>query len=388
MTPGGASDLRHPRVRGDPHVESYLRPVNSKPNRIRELDVMRGVALCGIFLVNMVDFSGSALRAGTFASRGTMIDQGVDLAIACFALTKFYLLFSFLFGVGFAVQMQRMEETGRPFVRLYMQRLAVLLLIGIAHSILLWDGDILRLYAVAGVLLLMVRKVRTRVLLTIAAAITIAGTVYFSFVPLQNASTLMSPASITAYASGTYTEVVMLRASERSIIDIQIPMVFVMFLLGLVVGRENIIANIRNHESFLRRAWKGALPLGILGSIAMLVGYSTENSLLVSLSTHVGAPLLSFSYVALILLNAERLRLFAYAGRMALTNYLMHSLISTTLFYGYGFGLYDSLSAAESTLLALVILAAQIAISKWWLSHHRMGPMEWLWRKSAGLDSK
>ncbi|MFN6113462.1 MAG: DUF418 domain-containing protein [Bacteroidota bacterium] len=362
--------------------------MNFKPDRIKELDVMRGVALGGIFLVNMVDFSGSALRAGTFASRGTMIDQGVDLAIACFALTKFYLLFSFLFGVGFAVQMQRMEETGRPFVRLYMQRLAVLLLIGIAHSILLWDGDILRLYAVAGVLLLMVRKVRTRVLLTIAAAITIAGTVYFSFVPLQNASTLMSPASITAYASGTYTEVVMLRASERSIIDIQIPMVFVMFLLGLVVGRENIIANIRNHESFLRRAWKGALPLGILGSIAMLVGYSTENSLLVSLSTHVGAPLLSFSYVALILLNTERLHLFAYAGRMALTNYLMHSLISTTLFYGYGFGLYDSLSAAESTLLALVILAAQIAISKWWLSHHRMGPMEWLWRKSAGLDSK
>lgn len=358
----------------------------SKPDRIQELDVLRGVALCGIFLVNMVDFSGSALRDGTFGMRGTAVDQFVDLTIACFALTKFYLLFSFLFGVGFAVQMRRMEETGRPFVRLYLQRLGVLLLIGIAHSILVWDGDILRLYALAGGLLLIVRKLPTVALLTLAAVIAVAGTAYFSFIPLQNASTMMSSVSISTYSSGTYAEVVMLRASERSIIDIQIPMVVVMFLLGLVVGREGIIANIRRHESYLRRAWKVALPLGIMGSIAMLVGYETENSFLVSLSTHVGAPLLSFSYVALILLNTDRLRLFAYAGRMALTNYLLHSVISTTLFYGYGLGLYDKLSSTESTLIALSILALQITISKWWLTQHRMGPMEWLWRSMARID--
>ncbi len=360
--------------------------MEQKTKRIEELDVLRGVALCGIFLVNMVDFSGSALRAGTFAARGSAIDQVVDLAIACFALTKFYLLFSFLFGVGFAVQMQRMEESGRPFVRLYLQRLGVLLLIGIAHSILLWDGDILRLYALAGVLLMMVRKLPTRALLATAGGIALAGTVYFSFVPLEDASTLMSTASISAYSSGTYAELVQLRASERSIIDIQIPMVFTMFLLGLVVGREKILSNISIHENFLRRAWKVTLPLGILGSIAMLVGYSAQEPFLVSLSTHVGAPLLSFSYVALILLNARRLQVFAHAGRMALTNYLMHSVVATTLFYGYGYGLYDKLSATESTLLALVILAAQIALSKLWLSRHRMGPMEWLWRKTAGVD--
>ena len=358
--------------------------MNRTADRIEELDVLRGIALCGIFLVNMVDFSGSGLRAGTFAVRGTSIDQIVDLAIACFALTKFYLLFSFLFGVGFAVQMQRMEESGRPFVRLYLQRLGVLLLIGVAHSILLWDGDILRLYAVAGVLLLMLRRLSSRLLLLIAGGIAIAGTIYFSFVPLEDASTLMSPSSITAYSSGTYFEVVQLRASERSIIDIQIPMVFTMFLIGLVVGREKIISNISNHGFFLRRAWMITLPLGIVGSIAMLVGYNTKNPVLVSLSTHVGAPLLSFSYVALVLLNARRLRVFAYAGRMALTNYLMHSVVATTLFYGYGFGLYDKLSSTEATLVALIILAVQILLSKLWLSRYSMGPMEWVWRKLAG----
>lgn len=359
--------------------------MHSRTDRIEELDVLRGVALCGIFLVNMIDFSGSALRAGTLTMRGTIIDQLVDLLIAGFAITKFYLIFSFLFGVGFAVQMQRMQESGRPFVRLYMQRLGVLLAIGVAHTVLLWDGDILRLYAIAGLLLLILRKIPTKPLLMIAAGVIVSGTVYFSFVPLDSSSTLMSSSSLAVYASGTYTDLVKHRLSEQFVLDIQIPMVLAMFLLGLVVGRERIISNIHTHETFLRRAWKGALPLGILGSLAMLVGYATENSFLVSLSVHLGAPLLSFSYVALILLNARRLRLFAYAGRMALTNYLAHSVISTTLFYSYGFGLYDKLSATESTLLALAILSAQIAISKWWLSHNRMGPMEWLWRKMAGI---
>ena len=354
-------------------------------NRIHELDVLRGVALCGIFLVNMVDFSGSALRVGTFAARGTAVDQIVDLAIACFALTKFYLLFSFLFGVGFAVQMQRMQQSGRPFLRLYLQRLSVLLLIGLTHSILVWDGDILRLYVLAGVLLLTLRNQPSRMLLLIAGGIALAGAAYFSCVPIEDASTLTSPASVRAYSSGTYVDVVILRASERSIVDIQIPMVFTMFLVGLVVGREEILSNIRNHEVFLRRAWKVALPLGIIGSLALLVGYITSSPLLVSLSIHVGAPLLSFAYFALIVLNARRLRLFAYAGRMALTNYLMQSVVATTLFYGYGFGLYDKFSATVSTFLALLILAAQIALSKMWLSRYPMGPMEWVWRRLAGV---
>ena len=356
-----------------------------KADRIEELDVLRGVALCGIFLVNMVDFSGSALRVGTFTARGTAVDQIVDLTIATFALTKFYLLFSFLFGVGFAVQMQRMEESGRPFLRLYLQRLSVLLLIGIAHSILVWDGDILRLYALAGVLLLLLRKLPSGLLLLIAGGVALAGTVYFSFVPIEYASMMTSPASVKAYSSGTYVDVVMLRASERSFVDIQFPMVFTMFLVGLVVGREKIFSNIRDHEAFLRRAWKVALPLGIIGSLTLLIGYITTLPLLVSLSIHVGAPLLSFSYIALITLNARRLRLFAFAGRMALTNYLMQSVIATTLFYGYGFGLYDKFSATESTLLALLILVAQIGLSKLWLSRYPMGPMEWVWRRLAGV---
>lgn len=94
-------------------------------------------------------FQQFRLRADTIGTRGGEIDQLIDIAIAFFAITKFYLLFSFLFGVGFAMQMRRMAATNRPFVGFYLRRLLILLVIGFAHAILLWDGDILRLYAPA-----------------------------------------------------------------------------------------------------------------------------------------------------------------------------------------------------------------------------------------------
>lgn len=133
---------------------TVLPTVTPVRERIVVLDVLCGFALFGMLLVNMLDFSSSALRADTLGVRGSELDQLVDIAIAFFAITKFYLLFSFLFGVGFAVQMRRMQTTGRPFVGFYLRRLLFLFLIGLIHAVFIWDGDILRLYAAAGVLLL------------------------------------------------------------------------------------------------------------------------------------------------------------------------------------------------------------------------------------------
>ncbi len=131
-------------------------PIQPNQERIVALDVLRGFALFGVLLVNMLDFSSSAFRDDSLGMRGNVLDQVVDVAILFFAVTKFYLLFSLLFGIGFAVQMQRLESTGRPVVSFFVRRMGVLLIIGLLHAILLWDGDILRLYAVAGLLLLLV----------------------------------------------------------------------------------------------------------------------------------------------------------------------------------------------------------------------------------------
>lgn len=354
-----------------------LRPVQE---RIGPLDVLRGFALLGVFLVNMVDFSSSALRTESFGLRGNWLDQSVDVVIALFAITKFYLLFSLLFGIGFAVQMRRAQTTTRGFVGFYLRRLLVLLLIGLVHATLIWDGDILRLYAVAGVLLLLVRHWSDRVLLGLAAAIALVGFAYFSFVPLGAASTSTQAGEIEIYRHGSYLDLVLHRWNQPLMLDIQIPMVLVMFLVGLVVGRAGLLDQAATYRPFLRRAWPWVLPFALIGNGLFLLGADQGIPWLISLGIHVGAPLLSFVYVAWVLLGAEQLRFLAPVGQMALTNYLAQSLIGTTLFYGYGGGLYDQVGPTLTLGLVLVIFTLQLFLSQAWLKQYRFGPMEWLWR--------
>jgi uncharacterized protein len=249
-----------------------LQPVQE---RIAALDILRGFALFGILLVNMLDFSGSALRANTLGARGNELDQLVDAGIAFFAITKFYLLFSFLFGVGFAVQMRRMEASGRPFVGFYVRRLAVLFAIGLAHAILLWEGDILRLYAVAGLLLLVVRRLPDAALLGLAGMIALVGLIGFALPSTVNAfSGLMDTDTIRLFSAGTYAELVQYRLGHQAVLDVQIPMVLVMFLVGLVAGRSGVLDQPERYQPFLRRWWKWALPVGLVGNAILVLGYA------------------------------------------------------------------------------------------------------------------
>lgn len=349
--------------------------------RILALDVLRGFALFGILLVNMLDFSGSALRLNTLGVRGNELDQLVDVGVTFFAVTKFYLLFSFLFGVGFAVQMRRTEAKGGSFVGFYLRRLGVLFLIGLAHAVLIWDGDILRLYAVAGLLLLLVRGLSTRILLGLALLIGVGGLLYFGGVgDMSSMSEMMSGEAVRLFMSGSYGELVSYRLAQPYLPDIQTPMVLVMFLLGLVVGRSGVLDAPARYEGFLRRAWKWALPIALVGNAALIYGAVVADSWLISIGIHIGAPALSFVYVCAVLLNAHRLGWLAPVGQMALTNYLAHSLVCTTLFYGYGFGLYDQLTPTVTFALCFVLFGAQVLVSGVWMGQYRFGPMEWLWR--------
>lgn len=355
-----------------------LQPVQE---RIAVLDILRGFALFGVLMVNMLDFSGSGLRASTLGMRGSELDQLVDLTVVAFFVLKFYLLFSFLFGVGFAVQMRRAEAGGKSFVGMYLRRLFFLFVIGMVHAILIWDGDILRLYAVAGVLLLLVRKLSTRVLLAVALVIALGGLIFYSTVSgIDEMSAMTSADSARLFIDGSYAELVTYRANQPPALDIQIPMVLVMFLLGLAVGRSGVLEQPERYRPFLRRWWKWALPVGVIGSALMLIGYAENNGVLVSLSVHIGTPALTFVYLSVVLLNADKLRWLAPVGQMALSNYLTHSLICTTLFYGYGFGLYDQLAPLATFGLVFVIFGAQLMISAWWMRRFRFGLFEWLWR--------
>ncbi|HEX2909136.1 MAG TPA: DUF418 domain-containing protein [Phototrophicaceae bacterium] len=354
--------------------------------RIAAIDVLRGFALGGILLVNILDFGSSAFRAGTLGIRGSTFDQLIDQMIVVFAVTKFYLLFSFLFGVGFAVQMCRMEATGRPFVSFYLRRLSGLFIIGLAHAVLLWDGDILRLYAIVGGLLLVVRKLPLRVLLGLALSITLGALIFFA--TQMDISRFGDPATdhlIPLLVGKNYAALVSYRLSAQLQLGsqfpiFQIPMVAVMFLLGLAVGRNGLLDQPERYQPFLRRWWGWALVVGLLGNFLLAGGYAVHNTVLVSIGIYVGAPVLSFAYASLVLLNVERLRALAPVGQMALTNYLIHSLVFTTVFYGYGLRRYDQLLVWALPVLVALIYGVQVWFSGWWLRRFRFGPVEWLWR--------
>lgn len=389
--------------------------------RIQTIDILRGFALFGILLVNLHLFSHPVqeLLIG-YDDVGPLLDRIVALGIQVFAESKFYPIFSFLFGLGFALQVQRTEERGSPFLPLYARRLFILLLIGLAHAVFVWVGDILVLYAVLGaILLLFFRKRSPRTLLVWAgvfltlavllpaglsglamlAKLTPAGAAEVS------ASYAASDAGLRAeaakadiiYATGSFAEITAQRLSDlRLMYSVAIFLAFnafAMFLLGLYAGRRGIFRNVSAHAPLLKKVFWWGCALGLSSSfVHAMVSHGPEFALptwldiLANTARTLGAPVLALGYIAgltLLLQHAAwraRLGPLAAVGRMALTNYLMQSLIATTLFYGYGFGLFGQVGPGLGLLITVAIYGLQIPLSAWWLRHFQFGPVEWLWR--------
>ncbi|HET9221138.1 MAG TPA: DUF418 domain-containing protein, partial [Roseiflexaceae bacterium] len=163
--------------------------------------------------------------------------------------------------------------------------------------------------------------------------------------------------------------------------------------LGLYAGARGIFGNIPDHLPFIRRLWLWGLIVGVIGNLAYVIAGQVSNRsdpspqlILALVGQTFGAPALSIFYMtSLVLLTRtaiweRHLQPLASVGRMAISNYLLQTLICTTLFYGYGFGLYGQVGAAAGVLLTIAIYALQIPLSVWWLGHFRFGPVEWLWR--------
>ena len=381
-------------------------------DRIEVLDILRGWAIFGIILINFSDFSISSL------------DHAAVRLIDFFIAGKFYTLFSFLFGLGLAIQMGRAEARGVRFVPIYLRRLSILLLIGLAHAFLLWGGDFLFPYAVLGFLLLLFRARSPKTLL-VAAMICLAISVLFNPVStgvagLRRAdpetAQAMSRESLERKVNnaargqqwrrvvdqGTYPEMVAARVQMfvryYSRVDRYIGMwghlsILAMFLLGLYAGRRGIFQNLPAHLPFIRKVLWWGLGLGLVGNLVWVVARELAALNVYSLTPavrdvfwYVGAPALCFFNAAAIILLFQReawqkrLAPLAYVGRMALSNYLLQSLIFTTIYLGYGLGLSGKFGTALGLVLTAFIFLLQILLSMWWLRRFQFGPMEWLWR--------
>jgi uncharacterized protein len=388
--------------------------------RIATLDVLRGFALLGILLVNMEFFSQpvytQAFNAGIFTGP---LDRAAAWLVAWLAEGKFYSLFSFLFGYGLTIQMGRAAARGASFGPLYLRRLFVLLLIGLAHAFLIWVGDILVLYATVGVLLLLFVGRRPKTILIWAAILLLvpalfslasAGLLAVARLMPEVAAEIDRGVAMTeagyreaaARATGVYREGGFAAITAQRARDLRflygfsifvVPGILAMFLLGLYAGKRELFQRVAEHLPFWRRVLGWGLGFGLVANLAYATlsesaGRATASpAVLVGTALQVlGAPALCLGYVAALTLllrrAAWRARLapLAAVGRLALSNYLLQSLVCTTIFYGYGLGLFGRVGPAPGLLLAVAIYLLQLPLSVWWLRRFRFGPAEWLWR--------
>ncbi|MCK4314415.1 MAG: DUF418 domain-containing protein [Anaerolineae bacterium] len=381
-----------------------MAPVRSK-ERIEVIDILRGVSILGVVLMNMGAYAGYHTP---LPEMGT-INHLVMWLLKFLVQAKFYTLLSFLFGWGMAVQMARAASRGTRFVPFYVRRLLALLLIGLVHAILIWDGDILVTYALLGFPLLLFRKRSDRTLL-VAAVLCILIPVLIS-TPGPAASlreaharatenylqAMLAGRSANVLAEGSYLEATLHRLKSLRFGYSQFiywaTHVFGMFLLGLYAGRRRIFQNIPAHLPLFRKVMWWGLIVGLACNLVFVsVAASPDRvpSSYYELATRgartIGGPALCLFYISAIVLLIqkrtwyERLYPFAAVGRMAMSNYLSQSVVCTLIFYGYGLGIYGHLGPAITLILSLVIYRLQISLSDWWLDRYRFGPAEWLWR--------
>ncbi len=392
-----------------------LEPVSSL-ERIVSLDVLRGFGLLGILISNMVFFS-QPLEAGAW--RGGywygQMDWLADWISVFLVEGKFYPIFSLLFGLGFSIQMDRALARGIDPRPVYIRRLFILMGFGLAHGVLLWDGDVLFYYAVCGLVLWFFRNRKpltviiwaTALILLPALLILLIGFVIMLFGNHPEFSAAMQESIdgdkevkyelIRAYVTGGYLDAVSYRLREL-FFTILVMMVFAppylgLFLIGMVAGRKRIITEVAAHHGFLKRT---LVVCGVLGLVAnflsawfVMAGSGKTDYGMVLIGAGISSvfgPVLAFAYVAGILLLIHRMPTLSVlspisaVGRMAQTNYLGQSLIATTIFYGYGLGLGGNTGRLGTIGIALLIFAGQAVFSVFWLKSFRYGPMEWIWR--------
>jgi uncharacterized protein len=412
----------------------------SGQERIVELDLMRGFALFGILIVNMLFFGMPIYTIITDLNPlNDPLDEAARYLIGIVFEGKFITLFSFMFGLGFWIFISRARAKDRTAGPLFLRRLFILALIGAAHAFLFWAGDILLFYAMLGLVMMLFlnRTDKTlRVWIALLPVLHILMIVAFvAFFKLgmstpEGAEVItealdearieleaMAASAMEIYRTGTFTEMMEIRRQELAFAyqgfimgGVGVFYLLAVFLAGMYAGRAGWFTNIAERLPALRRyvpwtllfGFACAIPGFLLMRGADIITPGWNMPLYLSLFI-VGTPALTFSYVILLLSAFHRFGTgkrigngdhtgnpdgwfwpaLRDTGRMSLTVYLTQSLVMTTIFFSYGLGLYGSMPAWMMTLLAVSFFAVQMVVAHWWMKHFTMGPLEWLWRAAT-----
>ncbi len=343
-----------------------MAPVEEK-ERLAALDILRGVALFGVLMVNLL----GAFRVSLWAHiLGTEPAEGAPGSVVAWLVAaaiefKAFALFSFLFGAGTAMQVGR--GAGARFL---LRRFLVLAGFGLVHMVLLWNGDILVLYAVCGLALMVLLRAPDW-MLGVAGLVLIVAPHYVPLpVPFPDGATMRAQAALAqhAYGQGAFGEMLAYRWRETGLLIVpllllSLPKTLGLMLWGAASWRRGLLVGRRG-------LWKAVLAAGLAVGVAGLTAH-------VEAAAHVP---LALAYAAGILLWVKHAPLVAAAGQMALTNYLAQSVVFGAVFYGYGLGLFGKVGTAEAAAAGVAFYLVQLVASRWWLRRYRFGPCEWLWR--------
>lgn len=394
-------------------MDKIAAPVEAKQRHII-LDALRGFALLGICMANYPEFSlYSFLEEFPKQMFPTAaIDTIAQWFLYIFIDGKFYTIFSLLFGIGFSIILANNRKRGANGTLIFYRRMFFLLLIGFAHLILIWSGDILMLYAVVGMMLPLFMKCNDRTLL-IWAAIFLSLPVIIDYVCQFTGVYLSSKLvewqwllcdrfGITeenfAYwlrDARSYDDMhkfLLMGAVERmqEFVDgNRYFKVLGLFLIGFWIGRNKMFAKLPTYKRLLRRICLWGLFVGL--PLSTIYAWSSMHGKPFGFGTHslfyfISVYLTAFGYISAFCLlylrkqEGKAWSMLAYPGRMALTNYIMQSAVSVLLFYGIGLGIGAETGLIYAEIIAVSVFLFEIAFSCSWLRNFRFGPLEWIWR--------
>ncbi|MET0243214.1 MAG: DUF418 domain-containing protein [Flavitalea sp.] len=381
--------------------------------RHRLLDVLRGFALLGVLLANMASHSAYFMlsRSAQEAFPTATADHYSSWLEHFLIEGKFYSLFSMLFGIGFALQMERAGAAGTKFLPRFFRRILIMFILGLLHAVLLFVGDILTVYAITALFLVLFRKASDKTLIRSAVILMILPVIQYLILWATHVPTPPPPPAassepgfldtiINIYRNGSFVEIIQINLGglimgryPDLIFTGRFFRVLAMFLIGLYIARHMIYARVKEYRVLIKKTMFWGAVIGIPCNVILAVMMTTDAyydlsgmGVIEPLVYSFGVPALCLFYASAIALLFEndawkkRLMIFAPVGQMALTNYIMQSVICVFIFAGYGLGLVAKVGPAQLSAIALAIYVAQLIFSHIWLRYFRFGPMEWLWR--------
>lgn len=400
-----------------------LTPVQTKEREIF-MDVLRGFAILGIFIANLAGFSWYNESAN---ATGPMLlpelDHKMSFLHHMFIEGKFYSIFSLLFGWGIALQIKRGVANGINPMPTIRRRLFFMLLLGAVH-LLIWPGDIVFFYALLAFILLPLRKFSNKTLLITGGILILSPILLYwlkmTWPVLNYPAELMVKTGIKVDGAlmniqsdeqfmkimkeGTWFDQLKMNISgfffryNHLFFVSRVPKVLGMFLIGYVIGRSDFFKNINQHKKLVYWVIGGGLAIGLVANY-FLAYYMTNHmrdyfqlktkGLYQTIAYALGVAPLALAYVGIFMFSFQTTRgkkilsVFAPVGKMAFSNYIMHSLIGNFVFLGAGLGYMGQVGPVYYTLFGIGIFIIQIILSTIWLKYFNYGPVEWLWRSAT-----